>query len=79
MRILSAENLPKMDGFNLNDLQGGGTIDAYCLIKFGDSKLRTDVYTEKADGNHEVIWMEEMMLPIEIPIKDEELPIEIWD
>lgn len=38
------------------------------------------MYTEKAgDGKHEVIWMEEFLIPIELPIKNEDLPVEVWD
>ena len=40
MRFLIAENLPKMDTFM-------GTIDAYVKLTYGDSKLKTKVYTMK--------------------------------
>jgi len=37
LRLLIAENLPKMDKLF-------GTIDAYCKLKFGRHKLQTRVY-----------------------------------
>lgn len=42
------------------------TIDAYAKVQYGKCIQKTKVYTQK---NNEVVWMQEMLFPIEIPIK----------
>ena len=42
------------------------TIDAYAKVTYGNCKLKTKVYKQEDD---EVVWMQEMLFPIEIPIK----------
>ena len=69
LKIFTAENLPKMDTFL-------GTIDAYCSLKFNKSKLKTRTYTQK-DGL--VQWYQEMMIPVELPIKDDNLILKVYD
>ena len=63
------------------DLTGGfgpsaPTIDAYARITYGNTKLKTNVYKMKDD---EVVWMQEMLFPIELPIKAPIIQIQIFD
>ena len=69
IRLFRAENLPKMDTMF-------GTIDAYAVLKFGKFKLKTKVI--KMEGG-KVDWMQEMLVPVEIPIKDDKLTLQVWD
>jgi Ca2+-dependent lipid-binding protein len=62
LRLYGAEQLPKMDF----QLIGTGTIDAYIKLQSGKRTLKTKVVTQK-DGK--VVWNQEMMLPIELPLK----------
>lgn len=72
LRLFGAENLPKMD----YQLIGTGTIDAYVKLKIGKRTLKTKVVTQKDD---KVVWNQEMLLPIELPLKQERYELEVWD
>ena len=69
------------------DLTGGliggdpSTIDAYAKVQYGNCKLKTKVYKMKKNENDvmEVVWMQEMMFPIEIPIKAPIIQIQVMD
>ena len=66
LRFYYAQNLPIMD---MDFTAGFGekpTIDAYAKVQYGSCKLKTKVYKMKDD---EVVWMQEMLFPIELPIK----------
>ena len=52
------------------------TIDAYAKIQYGKCKQKTKVYKQK---NDEVVWMQEIKFPIEIPIKAPIIQIQIMD
>ena len=52
------------------------TIDAYAKIQYGGCKMKTKTYTQE---NEEVVWMQEMLFPIEVPIKAPTIQIQIWD
>lgn len=69
LRLLIAEDLPKMDKYL-------GTIDAYALLQIGKNKLKTKVYTMK---DQLVEWNQEMLIPVEMPIKDDSLILKIYD
>lgn len=57
-------------------LYGEGSIDAYALLKYGGKKLKTKVITMKDD---KVDWMEEMLIPVEQPIRDDKIVVQIKD
>lgn len=58
-------------------LYGEGSIDAYLIMKYGSQcKLKTRVVTMK---DKRVDWMEEMLIPIEMPIKDDTIKLQLWD
>jgi hypothetical protein len=73
IRIFRAENLPIMDK---TLLYGEGSIDAYLVMKYGKNKLKTKVITMK---DKKVDWMQEMLIPIEIPTKEDNIIIQVWD
>jgi len=77
-RFYYAQNLPTMDMDLTGGLLGGEkpTIDAYAKIKYGTCQLKTKVYTQK---DEEVVWMQEMLLPIEIPVKTHTIQIQVYD
>ena len=52
------------------------TIDAYAKVTYGTCKLKTKVYKQK---DEEVIWMQEMLFPIELPIKASIIQIQVMD
>jgi hypothetical protein len=52
------------------------TIDAYVEVKIGACKLKTKVIKQK---DNLVEWYQEMLLPIEIPLKIEKLTLTLWD
>ncbi len=64
IRIFRAENLPIMDKV----IFGEGSIDAYLVMKYCKNKLKTKVVTMV---DKRVDWMEEMLIPVEIPTKDD--------
>mmetsp|Transcript_20973 Transcript_20973/g.32505 ORF Transcript_20973/g.32505 Transcript_20973/m.32505 type:complete len:203 (+) Transcript_20973:581-1189(+) len=72
LRFYRAENLPIMD----TALIGEGSIDAYAILKYGQGKLKTKVITME---DKRVDWMQEMLVPIQIPIRDDKIQIQIWD
>lgn len=53
-----------------------GTIDAYAVIRQGKNKIKSKVDT-MADGV--VTWNQTMLIPVEFPIKDDKLIMEVWD
>jgi hypothetical protein len=69
IRFYRAENLPIMDK---PMLYGEGSIDAFVQMKYGANKLKTKVVQMK---DQRVDWMEEMLIPIEIPTKDDTIII----
>ena len=69
LRLFIAENLPKMDNLL-------GTIDAYCKLKWNGNKLKTRVYKQK---DNRVEWFQEMLIPLELPIKDDKLILKVYD
>ena len=72
MRFFVAEGLPVMDSNFLRK----NSIDAYLKLKYGKKKLKTQVYTQ-ADGR--VIWNEEFLIPVELPIRNDKLEVAIMD
>lgn len=52
------------------------TIDAYVEVKIGSCKLKTKVIKQK---DNLVEWYQEMLLPIEIPLKIEKITLTVWD
>ncbi len=62
-----AEDLPIMDK---PLLYGEGSIDAYIVVKYGSTKMKTSVFTMK---NKICEWNEEMLVPIEIPTIDDKI------
>ena len=42
-------------------IRGGGSIDAYAVLTYGQGKLKTKVITME---NDKVDWMQEMLIPI---------------
>jgi hypothetical protein len=66
LRLYGAEHLPKMD----YQLIGTGSIDAYVKFKSGKRTLKTRVVTQK-DGR--VVWNQELLLPVELPLKQDRL------
>lgn len=65
-RFYYAENLPTMDFDFTAGFGKAPTIDAYAKIQYGTCKMKTKVYTQE---DEKVVWMQEMLFPIEIPIK----------
>lgn len=75
-RFYYAQNLPIMDFDFTAGFGKAPTIDAYAKIQYGTCKMKTKTYTQADD---EVVWMQEMLFPIEIPIKAPIIQIQIWD
>ena len=74
MKFIKAEYLPQMDA----DPFGNGHFgDAYIFINRAGAKLRTTTLDMIQDGSKKtslpVVWNEEFMLPIELPIPNDEL------
>lgn len=63
-----AENLPIMD----SNLMDPDSIDAYLKIKYNNTTIRTKVYTMK---DRRVFWHQEVMIPVEIPLREEKIKI----
>lgn len=73
LRFFIAESLPKMD---TNLIGPEGTIDAYCKVTYGGKTQKTKVKTME---NNRVIWNEQMMIPVELPLREETIKIQLWD
>lgn len=52
------------------------TIDAFIEVQIGTCKLKTKTITQK---NFLCEWYQEMLLPIEIPLKIEKISLIVWD
>jgi len=53
-----------------------GSIDAYVEVKIGSCKLKTKVIKQR---DNLVEWYQEILLPIEIPLKFENITLTVWD
>ena len=53
-----------------------GTIDAYGVVKVGGQKLKTKVDTMK---DNLVVWNQEMLIAVTLPVIDDKLTLEIYD
>jgi hypothetical protein len=73
LRFFCAENLPKMDNNLLGEAVG---IDAYLKITYAGTTQKTKVVAMK---NERVIWNQEMRIPIEMPLREETIKIQLWD
>ena len=69
LRLFRVVDLPKMDTFM-------GTIDAYGVVKVGGQKLKTKVDTMK---DNLVVWNQEMLIAVTLPVIDDKLTLEIYD
>lgn len=69
LRLFRVVDLPRMDTFM-------GTIDAYGVVKVGGRKLKTKVDTMK---DNLVVWNQEMLIAITLPVIDDRLTLEIYD
>jgi len=72
LRIFRAEDLPIMD----TNFIRASSIDAYIVMKYGTNKLKTKVVTMQ---EKKVDWMEQMMIPVEIPTRNETISLQVWD
>jgi len=52
------------------------SIDAYIVMKYGTNKLKTKVVTMQ---EKKVDWMEQMMIPVEIPTRNETISLQVFD
>ena len=57
-------------------LIGTGTIDAYIRVLYKGKKLVSK--TIKMENNT-VPWMEDFLIPVELPVIKNKLTIELWD
>lgn len=70
IQFFRGEGLPQMDS--------GGTVDAYCIARFGGVEGKTSWKT--ADKNTmSVDWSEEVLLPVVIPSVGSKLSVTIFD
>lgn len=70
IQVLKAENLPVMDR--------GGTLDAYCIVKFAGAECRTSVITaDKA--NMSAMWCEQIYIPCLVPCVSNSVKISLLD
>jgi hypothetical protein len=46
------------------------------VMKYGTNKLKTKVVTMQ---EKKVDWMEQMMIPVEIPTRNDTISIQVWD
>ena len=58
-------------------LIGKGSTDAYVKLKYGSSKLKTKVVKTSSDQCCD--WNQEMLIPLQLPIKDEKLILQVYD
>jgi hypothetical protein len=72
LRVFRAEDLPIMD----TNFIRASSIDAYIVMKYGTNKLKTKVVTMQ---EKKVDWMEQMMIPVEIPTRNDTISIQVWD
>lgn len=66
------QNLPKMD----QNLFGEDSIDAYLKVTYNGKTQRTKVVTMKERVVH---WNQEMMIPIEEPLREDHIKVQLWD
>ena len=57
-------------------LIGTGTIDAYLKLTYKGKKLKTKVIKQ---DNNLVPWMEQFLIPIEIPVINNKLTLQVYD
>lgn len=70
MKFIKAMHLPIMDLM--------GTIDAFVFINHLGNKIRTKVDTMDADTKT-CIWNQEILIPLEMPISNDNLVFEVYD
>lgn len=73
MRVLLAESLPNMD----EGIFSSSTTDAYVKVKHGSTVLKTEIVATTKEGDCK--WFEEMQIPIELPLTQDYIQIEVWD
>ena len=70
VQVIKAENLPVMDR--------GGTLDAYCTVKFSGAEGKTSVITaDKATMS--AMWCEEVYLPCMVPCVSSSIKVTLMD
>lgn len=52
------------------------SIDAYLKVLYNGTAVRTKVYTMK---DRKVKWNQEVLIPVELPLRDETIKIQLWD
>ena len=70
LQFLKATGLPKMDDY--------GTVDAYCIARFGGVEAKTSWITAD-EANMSVSWFEEVLLPVVIPSVSSKLMVTVFD
>ena len=70
LQFLKAEGLPKMDD--------NGTVDAYCVARFGGVEAKTSWITADA-ATMSVFWYEEVLLPVVVPSVSNKLTVTVFD
>ena len=70
VQVIKAEHLPVMDR--------GGTLDAYCIVKFAGAESKTSIIVaDKA--NMSAMWCEEVLLPCMIPCASSSVKVSLMD
>lgn len=70
LQFFIAGGLPKMDDH--------GTVDAYCVARFGGVEGKTSWVTADA-GTMSVAWYEEILLPVMVPSVSSKLMVTVFD
>lgn len=73
-QYFKAEDLPIMDK---RVMLPDGTIDAYIEMNHSGQSLKSDVI--KMDKHNVVEWNQEMLIPIELPIKEDKISFKLFD
>ena len=71
-KLFRAENLPVMDLAMI----GEGSTDAYVQMSYGGKSLKSKYVETK---KNKVEWNQEMLIPIELPIKEEKVKFRVYD
>lgn len=64
------------NALELFDAGEAGTIDAFCKVTYSGETQKLKYATMK---NDRVIWNQVMMIPIELPLREETIKIQLWD
>ena len=70
LQFLKAEGLPKMDD--------RGTVDAYCVARFGGVEAKTSWVTAD-ETTMSVFWFEEVLLPVVVPSISSKIMVTVLD